>query len=118
MYIVRSKSIMQLTWTIFSYLAIFIKKKTVENWLWAKSEFLSAKRFYSFGLNGMSSVLMRYIHNFFGSPSLVFDPACRALRHAYPPGLAAQPIMLPMLGRLCRCTATISSFSRSIRCMF
>ena len=39
------KSIVQLTKTIFPGSAIFIEKKTVENQLWAKSEFLGPKQF-------------------------------------------------------------------------
>ena len=39
-----SKSIMHLTNTIFSDSAIFNEKKRIENWLWAKSEFLWAKK--------------------------------------------------------------------------
>ena len=39
---------MQLTKTIFSDSAIFIEKKRVENQLWAKSEFLWAKKNASF----------------------------------------------------------------------
>ena len=38
------KSIMHLTKTIFFDSAIFIEKKTVETRLWAKSEFLWAKK--------------------------------------------------------------------------
>ena len=34
---------------------------------------------------------MRYMHHIFGRPSLVFDAACRALHHAGPPSIAAQP---------------------------
>ena len=42
---ISSKSIMQLTETIFPDSAVFIEKKTVENRLWANSEFLWAKIF-------------------------------------------------------------------------
>ena len=43
---VSSKSIMQLTKTIFSDSAIFIEKKRVENRLWANSEFSWAKKIF------------------------------------------------------------------------
>ena len=41
---ISSKSIMQLIKTIFPDSVIFIEKKRVEKWLWAKSEFLWAKK--------------------------------------------------------------------------
>ena len=44
---ISSKSIMQLTKTIFQNSAIFIEKKWVENRLWGKSGFLWGKRIYS-----------------------------------------------------------------------
>ena len=54
---ISSKSIKQLTKTIFFDSAIFFEKKKVKNRLWAKSEFLWAKRnpslLVSLGLDGI-----------------------------------------------------------------
>ena len=47
----------------------------------------------AFGLHGMSSVLMRYMHHIFGRPSLIFDASGR-VSAAGPPGSSP-----PMLGR-------------------
>jgi hypothetical protein len=49
-------------------------------------------RIGAFGLHGMSSLLMRYMHSIFGRPALVFGAAGRAA----PPG----PATPSMLGRL------------------
>ena len=40
----------------------------------------------SFGLHGMSSVLMRYMHHIFGRPSLVLDTSCRVSAAGPPEG--------------------------------
>ena len=48
----------------------------------------------AFGLHGMSSVLMRFMHSIFGRPELSFDATGRALPVARTPGTGP-----PMLGR-------------------
>jgi hypothetical protein len=50
----------------------------------------------AFGLHGMSSVLMRYMHSIFGRPALSFDSAGRPRRA---PGVGPSPQTPPMLGR-------------------
>jgi hypothetical protein len=50
----------------------------------------------AFGLHGMSSVLMRYMHSIFGRPALSFDSAGRPCRA---PGVGPSPQTPPMLGR-------------------
>ena len=38
----------------------------------------------TFGLHGMPSVLMRYMHHIFGRPSLIIDASCRVSQPARP----------------------------------
>ena len=81
---------MLLNKTIFSDSAIFIEKHTVENWAWAKSEFLCAKKMHHLARQGRLAL---------GRPGCVLDGTSQA---AYE---SDGPSSYPTSARLGRCPA-------------